>query len=67
MPPRAADDALWHFADVLIWNWLIAGTDAHAKNFSVILAQDQVHLAPLYGVASALLDGADERKLTLAM
>jgi serine/threonine-protein kinase HipA len=23
------------FAHALIWNWLIAGTDAHAKNYSL--------------------------------
>ena len=50
----AADDAVWRFADALIWNWLIAGTDAHAKNYSLLLAEDQVRLAPLYDVASAL-------------
>jgi serine/threonine-protein kinase HipA len=54
MPPRAADDAVWRFADALIWNWLIAGTDAHAKNYSLLLAEEQVRLAPLYDVASAL-------------
>ena len=42
------------FADALIWNWLIAGTDAHAKNYSLLLAGAQVRLAPLYDVASAL-------------
>ena len=67
MPPRVADDALRRFADALIWNWLIAGTDAHAKNYSVLLANDQVRLAPLYDVASALPYGTHERKLRLAM
>ena len=63
MPPRVADDAVWRFADALIWNWLIAGTDAHAKNYSLLLAEDQVRLAPLYDVASALPYGIHERKL----
>jgi len=67
MPPRAADDAVWRFADALIWNWLIAGTDAHAKNYSLLLAEDQVRLAPLYDVASALPYGTHERKLKFAM
>ena len=35
MPARVAADALTRFRDALIWNWLIAGTDAHAKNYSV--------------------------------
>jgi serine/threonine-protein kinase HipA len=67
MPPRAADDAVWRFADALIWNWLIAGTDAHAKNYSLLLAEDQIRLAPLYDVASALPYDIDERKLKFAM
>jgi serine/threonine-protein kinase HipA len=67
MPPRTADDAVQRFADALIWNWLIAGTDAHAKNYSLLLADDQVRLAPLYDIASALPYGTHERKLRLAM
>lgn len=67
MPRRAADDAVWRFADALIWNWLIAGTDAHAKNYSLLLAEDQVRLAPLYDVASALPYDMHERKLRFAM
>jgi serine/threonine-protein kinase HipA len=67
MPPRVADDAVGRFADALIWNWLIAGTDAHAKNYSLLLADDQVRLTPLYDIASALPYGAHEKKLRLAM
>src|SRR5215469_145738 len=67
MPPRAADEAIHRFADALIWNWLIAGTDAHAKNYSLLLAGDEVRLAPLYDISSALPYGTDERKLRMAM
>jgi len=67
MPSRIAHDAIARFADALIWNWLIAGTDAHAKNYSVLLAGDQVRLAPLYDIASALPYDVHERKLKLAM
>jgi serine/threonine-protein kinase HipA len=67
MPPDAAEDAVWRFADALIWNWLIGGTDAHAKNYSLLLAGDQIRLAPLYDIASALPYGAHERKLRFAM
>ncbi|MGH9071463.1 MAG: type II toxin-antitoxin system HipA family toxin [Acidimicrobiales bacterium] len=67
MPPQVAEDAVWRFADALIWNWLIAGTDAHAKNYSLLLAEDQVRLAPLYDVASALPYGTHEKKLGFAM
>jgi serine/threonine-protein kinase HipA len=43
------------FADALVFNWLIAGTDAHAKNYSLLIAPgSQVRVAPLYDLASAL-------------
>ena len=67
MPPRVADDAVWRFFDALAWNWLIAGTDAHAKNYSLLLSRGEVRLAPLYDVASALPYGTHERKLKFAM
>lgn len=67
MPARAAHDAVWRFIDALAWNWLIAGTDAHAKNYSLLLAGNDVRLAPLYDVASALPYGMHEKKLQLAM
>ncbi|MGA2012958.1 MAG: type II toxin-antitoxin system HipA family toxin [Solirubrobacteraceae bacterium] len=67
MTPQAGRDAVRRFADALIWNWLIGGTDAHAKNYSVLLAGNQVRLAPLYDIASALAYGTHERKLRLAM
>ncbi len=67
MAPRIAQAATWAFADALAWNWLIAGTDAHAKNYSLLLAGNQVRLAPLYDIASALPYGMHERKLRLAM
>jgi serine/threonine-protein kinase HipA len=67
MAPRVATDAVSRFADALIWNWIIAGTDAHAKNYSLLLASDQVRLAPLYDIASALPYGMHERKLRFAM
>ena len=46
-----------------MWNWLIAGTDEHAQNYGLLLAGDQVRLAPLYDVASALPDGRDASDL----
>jgi serine/threonine-protein kinase HipA len=67
MPLRAAEDAVWRFLDALIWNWLIAGTDAHAKNYSLLLSSGDVRLAPLYDIASALPYGTDEHKLRMAM
>lgn len=67
MPPRIADSAVARFVDALAWNWLIGGTDAHAKNYSLLLADGQVRLAPLYDVASALPYNMHEKKLRFAM
>ena len=57
------------FVDALIFNWLIAGTDAHAKNYSFLIGtRGRVRLAPLYDLASALpYDYMDFQKLRLAM
>jgi serine/threonine-protein kinase HipA len=56
------------FATALGFNWLIAGTDAHAKNYSLLLSGPHVRLAPLYDVASILpYDTIDLRKIKLAM
>ena len=67
MRPTAAENGVHRFADALAWNWLIAGTDAHAKNYSLLLAGPEARLAPLYDIASALPYGTHERKLRLAM
>jgi len=40
------------FFDALAYNVLVGGTDAHAKNYSVLLRGPRVALAPLYDVAS---------------
>jgi serine/threonine-protein kinase HipA len=53
-PARVAEAHVARFVDALAFNWIIAGTDAHAKNYSLLLAGRQVRLAPLYDVASAL-------------
>lgn len=43
------------FLQANIFNWLIGGTDAHAKNYSLLItAGDQVRLAPLYDLSSQL-------------
>jgi serine/threonine-protein kinase HipA len=56
------------FALALAYQWIIAGTDAHAKNYSVLLNGSEVRLAPLYDVASALpYDDMYPPKLRLAM
>lgn len=43
------------FAQALAFNWIVAGTDAHAKNYSVIHVGASVRLAPLYDLASAAM------------
>jgi HipA-like protein len=58
------------FIDALILNWLISGTDAHAKNYSFLMAEGgQVRLAPLYDISSSLpySQTVDPRKARLAM
>ena len=67
MPPREAEDSVCRFFDALVWNWLIAGTDAHAKNYSLLLLGAEAQLAPLYDIASALPYGRHERELRFAM
>ncbi|MDR3473004.1 MAG: type II toxin-antitoxin system HipA family toxin [Devosia sp.] len=57
----------WTFARALMFNWLIGGTDAHAKNFSMLIgAGGRARLAPLYDVASTLVYDFDPHKLKLA-
>ncbi|WP_027556292.1 type II toxin-antitoxin system HipA family toxin [Bradyrhizobium sp. Cp5.3] len=57
------------FVNALGFNWLIGGPDAHAKNYSLLLASGpHVRLAPLYDVASILpYDDVDIRKIKLSM
>jgi serine/threonine-protein kinase HipA len=43
------------FIDSVAFNWLIVGTDAHAKNYALLIAAGgRVRLAPLYDLASVL-------------
>lgn len=43
------------FVEALAFNWIIIGSDAHAKNYSVMLAPGgEVRLAPLYDLISVL-------------
>ena len=53
LPYTAAEGSSRDFIDGLIWNWIVAGTDGHAKNYSILLERD-VQLAPLYDIASIL-------------
>jgi serine/threonine-protein kinase HipA len=62
------------FMEANIFNWIIGSTDAHAKNYSMLLgAQSEARLAPLYDISSILPhlgEGeiqAEMRDLKLAM
>jgi serine/threonine-protein kinase HipA len=55
------------FVEALAFNWLIGGTDAHAKNYSLLHgAGGRIRLAPLYDLVSAL-PYFEPRKIKLAM
>ncbi|MGN9913369.1 HipA domain-containing protein [Phytohabitans sp. LJ34] len=63
-----SDSCRRRFVDALAFNWIIAGTDAHAKNYSLLLSGSEVRLAPLYDLASALpYDEMHAPKLRMAM
>jgi serine/threonine-protein kinase HipA len=65
----ASQDDLADFVGAVGFNWLVAGTDAHAKNYSILIAGGpRVRLAPLYDVASVLpYNEIDLHKAKLAM
>lgn len=81
--PSVSDmaDTLWDFsnealedirrlADALIYNYLIIGTDAHAKNYSMLhLTTHHIRMTPLYDVASILPypNQHESHKIKLAM
>jgi len=50
-----AEEDIGTFLDSLLFNWVIGGTDGHAKNYALLLAGGgQIRLAPLYDIASIL-------------
>lgn len=51
---QASEAGVGAFVDALAYNWIIAGPDAHAKNYALLLSGPQVRLAPFYDIASAL-------------
>lgn len=51
---RANEEEVLRFVEALIGNYLLGAPDAHAKNYSIILAPGIVALAPLYDIASGL-------------
>ena len=52
----------------MAFNWLIAGTDAHAKNYSLLIgAEGRSRLAPLYDITSILPYDFDLQRARFAM
>jgi serine/threonine-protein kinase HipA len=63
-----SEEDIWRFVDALVFNWLIGGTDAHAKNYSMLIGEGgRARLAPLYDIASILPYGFDLQKIRSAM
>jgi len=57
-----------NFMRAVAFNFIIGGTDAHAKNYSVLLGpQGSVRFAPLYDTASILPYEPDIRRLKFPM
>jgi serine/threonine-protein kinase HipA len=49
------DQDIERFISANIFNWFIGGTDAHAKNYSLLISFDEdVRLAPLYDLSSQI-------------
>ena len=48
------DTDLEMFFDALAFNWVVCNTDAHSKNYSLLLSPNGVRLAPLYDIWSLL-------------
>ena len=62
------DSDKMRFIEALFFNWLVLGTDAHAKNYSLLLGQgNEVVLAPLYDISSYLPYTDDPEHENLAM
>lgn len=51
--PLRAEQDVRRFFEALLFNWLVVGTDAHAKNYGLLLPQRGTpRLAPMYDVGS---------------
>jgi serine/threonine-protein kinase HipA len=61
-----ADTDVARFIDAVAFNWLVAGADAHARNYSLLHTRTDTRLAPLYD-ENSFLPYADGRRISLAM
>lgn len=55
------------FARAVIYSFLVKGSDAHARNYSLLLTPGDIRLAPLYDLNSTLPFGAAAEARNLAM
>jgi serine/threonine-protein kinase HipA len=67
--PIASDrhEASVEFFKAFVFNVVVGGTDAHAKNYSLLLENETVALAPLYDLATYALYRADDEVVLLPM
>ena len=61
-----ARDDVSTFLEAVAFNWLVSGTDAHARNYALLHHGQSTRLAPLYDLNS-FLPYASERPTHLAM
>ncbi|MFM7145455.1 MAG: HipA domain-containing protein [Actinomycetales bacterium] len=54
LPANLREDSAARLFEALAYNYAIAGTDGHARNFSLLLSGPDAALAPLYDLNSAL-------------
>lgn len=70
LDPVDRDAAGLQFFEALCFNLAMQGTDAHAKNYSIMLSGDRAYLAPLYDMASHapyLMPAGESLKLSMAI
>jgi serine/threonine-protein kinase HipA len=66
--PSARSEDVDSLLEAAAVNWLLGCTDAHARNYSLLLAGGEVRLAPLYDLNSFLpYASAPDRGVTLSM
>jgi serine/threonine-protein kinase HipA len=54
MPASVVANSIERFVEALVFNWLVGGTDAHAKNYSFLMEGPDIRLAPLYDLTTGL-------------
>lgn len=64
----SSEEDITTFLDAIALNWLIAGTDGHAKNYSLLIGTGgRARLAPLYDIASFWPYANHRNEMKLAM